>query len=250
MHVEPNRVLLMDAHYINTAQEAVQPEVRINLYTIPPSQMRAEGDLLWLYNWFIKVPALGKSTARMRCTFNSDITLTNFQSHMHARGVGYEASLGTDAPFYTNTAWANVPVELFPGGTQIKAGTIIDFQCHYASTQAHDIYQGNTTKDEMCMGLGSYYPVDRLTSLCAADPSNLIDTLGLGGDWVGNGTQTCAQSMACLGAASGLQAITECVLDADPSVSKELSAVVRCNFLNQTTSDTACATQRAACNAK
>jgi hypothetical protein len=255
LKVSPGAVLLMNTHYINTSPAAIQPDVRINLYTIPDAQVMQEGDVLFLYNAFIKAPAQAMSDARMRCPIRSDITLTNFQSHMHARGVGYQASIvGEAMPFYTSSSWENVPVEQFQGGKTLKAGSVIDYQCDYDNPAPNDVYQGPTTKDEMCMAIGSFYPKDPATANCANDPANPGKTQNLGADWVGSGTATCAASLGCIKQAFGqmpvLHAVTSCVVASDPSVSHELSDAVRCILLNGSNALTACSAQISACSAK
>lgn len=86
MPVRAGAVLLMNAHYINASDQPIEPEVRINMYTIPEETVVAEGDVLFLYNPLIRVPENGESRARWRCPVHQDITIANVQSHMHARG--------------------------------------------------------------------------------------------------------------------------------------------------------------------
>src|SRR5690606_37406995 len=66
MRIEPNTVLMINAHYINTTTETIAPEVKINLETIPDSQVEHEGGILFYYNIFIRANGMSKSQARMR----------------------------------------------------------------------------------------------------------------------------------------------------------------------------------------
>ncbi len=229
VHVPGNTVLLMNAHYINTTDGLLEPEARINLWTIAEAAVETEGDILFLYNPLIKVKANGTSRARWRCPVLSDITVANVQSHMHRRGVGYEASVvGQAAPFYASTEWEDVPVAKFEPGMQLHAGDVLDYHCDYANPENRDVYQGPRSKDEMCMLIGSYYPADFATAGC-------VDAQGrLNGEWVGNGTKSCAETLGCvqtgLGAGGGLEAVTDCMDVADPAVAKESSASVNCMF--------------------
>jgi hypothetical protein len=232
MRVEPGRVLLMNAHYINATP----------------------GILFW-YNPFIKVGAKSTARAHMKCMIHADITLMNVQSHMHARGTGYAAALPEGEPFYTNAEWEGVPVKRFDPGMKIAAGTWIDYYCDYNNAAANDVYQGPRSTDEMCMLIGSYYPASPVTSNCAADPSAPDQTGNLGAEWVGSGTETCAATMGCVQTSLGgtgdfLQNITTCMVASDPAVSKEMSDALRCLFLNGQNATTACKTQFDACAAK
>jgi hypothetical protein len=177
---------------------------------------------------------------------HEDITIANVQSHMHRRGVGYSAAVTGQAAFYENTRWEGVPVKRFDGGLHVAAGSTLDYWCDYESHETRDVYQGPRTTDEMCMLIGSYYPADPRTSACTDESS------GLGGEWVGNGTATCAATFACFqtafGASDFIRAITDCVDAASPAVAGTSSAVLRC-FANAEDPESECQAQIAACNA-
>lgn len=245
MKVPAGRALLMNAHYINASTEPLDPEVAINLWTVPPEQVEMEGDILFLYNPFIKVHANGTGRARWRCPVNVDITLGNVQSHMHRRGVGFEARVGGGEPFYENTDWDNVPVKVFEAGLTVKKGSQLDYYCDYANTEARDVYQGPRTTDEMCMLIGPYWPADPNTSNC-------IDENGdYAGEWVGNGSTSCAESWACVvdtfGGEDVVSRIADCMDLASPSVAKELSAALDCVIAKNALEG--CEAPIAACNA-
>lgn len=231
MRVRPGAVLMVNGHFLNPSSEKSTPEVRVNLYTIPESELKEEGDILFLYNPFIHVGANGKSRARMRCPVHKDITLVNAQSHMHARGIGYEASVVGDAqPFYTHTHWESVPIKEFGDGLHIKAGSFLDYHCDYNNAATRDIFQGPSAKDEMCMLVGSYYPANEATTNCLEDPLLPIDQNSMGGEWVGNGTTSCANTLGCIQSAQDFNILQSCIVASDPAVSKEMSAAVRCIF--------------------
>jgi len=252
MRVEGGAVLLMNAHYINSSADTLSPEVRINLHTIPESQVEHAGDILFFYNPFIGVTAQSESRARMRCPIREDITVTNFQSHMHRRGVGYSASIAGGDPFYEHDLWEGVPVEELAGGMKLGKGDILDYHCDYKNSEARDVFQGPRSTDEMCMAIGSYYPADATTSQCAIPGEDPFDTRNLGGEWVGNGDKTCKESMDCavghFGKEKFFENVTLCMMASAPEKSKEVSDAIRCLF---TSADPVkdCETQFATCQA-
>lgn len=250
MPVSGGAVLLVNVHYLNTSDKVLEPDVRVNLWTIPKEQVKFEGDLLFFYNPFIAVPAQGQATARMRCAIHKDITLSNFQSHMHARGVGYSAEVVGESPFYTNTEWQNVPVLDLEAGKKITNGSVIDYHCDFKNPGANETFQGPRSTDEMCMAIGSYYPADPTTSECAIAGEDAFDTRNLGAEWVGNGDKTCAQAMGCVQTAFSakdvMHDITKCMLDSAPEKSKYVSDAIRCLFTHQDPLNE-CATEFSTC---
>ncbi len=249
MSLHAGAVVLLNVHYVNASSEDLIPEVRLNLYTIPKAEVKTEGDILFLYNPLIKVAASGTGVAHMRCPVHKDITIANVQSHMHRRGVGYSAGIVGETPFYENTSWADVPVKAFEPGLVVKAGSMFDYHCDYKNPEAHDVYQGARSTDEMCMLIGSYYPADPATSNCAT-----ADFSAMANEWVGQGKATCAETMSCVQTAFSakevLQAITDCMMAADPAVSKESSAALDCVFSTSGNPLQACKPQIDACLAK
>jgi hypothetical protein len=248
MPVRPGAVLLMNVHYINASDQDIEPEARINLYTVPEEEVDTEGDLLFLYNPLIRVPARGSARARWRCPVDKDITIANVQSHMHARGVGYAAMITGEEPFYENDRWSDVEVKSFEPALQISAGQSLDYYCDYQNDEDHVVYQGARSTDEMCMLIGSYYPADPGISACEDENGDIA------GEWVGEGTATCADTMTCIlnidfEDGDPLPKIAECVLASDPSVSRETSDLARCLF-SQPNPVADCPEVLAACQAK
>jgi hypothetical protein len=239
VRVEPGTILLLNAHYINASGDDLFPEVDLALHTLREEELHTEGGILFFFDIFVKAPQMTTSWAAMRCDVTEDIVLTNAQSHMHARGVGFEAGVIGEEPFYTSDTWENVPVTRFEGGLALAAGSRIEHRCEYDNGEMHDVYMGQRTTDEMCVLLGSYYPARPEVGLCARSPSDPVSTFGMGAEWVGQGTATCAASLDCFnqalsGGGGGLfdivRLVTDCVIAADPAVSPELSDAIGCTF--------------------
>jgi hypothetical protein len=233
--LEGNSLLLINAHYLNASDKALNAEIYINLNTIPVAQATREAGILFFYNPFISVPAGAASEAREVCAVNKDITLVNAQSHMHRRGVGYVANL-LDATgsqmqeIYTTTEWEDVSARQMTPPLELSAGQLIDFRCDYMNNEDHRISQGRTTRDEMCMFLGLYYPKDVKTELCGMTD----DWSGryLAANWIGSGSNAGAATAGCLQAATGATAAAgdfdACVVNACPAISAETSTAARC----------------------
>ncbi len=251
MPVRAGAVLLMNVHYINASDQAIEPRAAVNLYTVPEAEVETEGDLLFLYNPLIRVPQKGSARAQWRCPVHEDITIANVQSHMHARGVGYAAKVaGEDQPFYESDRWADVEVKSFEPGLVVPAGASLEYYCDYQSGEDRTVYQGPRSTDEMCMLIGSYYPADPRTANCQG-----ADGEQLGGEWIGEGEATCAETMNCvLGIDFSDQSrdvtepLADCVLASDPAVSAESSAFLRCLFSSADPIND-CAEQISACEA-
>jgi hypothetical protein len=233
--IDGGTLLLVNAHYLNAGDKPLDAKIYINLYTIPAAQMTREAGIFFLYNPFISVPAQSASVAREVCAVNKNVTLVNAQSHMHKRGVGYVANL-LDASgaelrqIYTTKTWEQVVARKMDPPLEIGAGQMIDFRCNYMNNETHAITQGRTTRDEMCMFLGLYYPKDTKTEVC----SMTDDWSGrqLGANWVGSGRVSGLVTAACLQGAATPTAtaadLAPCVVNACPGISAATSTATRC----------------------
>ena len=217
-------VLLINAHYRNGSDVPLETDITVRYDTVAADEVEQEGDLMFLYNPLISVPPGKTSSSHWRCPVHADITIANVQSHMHARGVGFEARIDGGAPFYVTDRWEDVPVTSYDGFT-VKAGSKIDVRCDYRNTSGTPVYQGPRTTDEMCLLVASYYPIEPRTSACLVESGERL----FGADWIGQGAATCQQTMACMQQAQGeLRALTDCMLAASPDVSRETSELLRC----------------------
>lgn len=219
-------VLLMNTHYLNANPNAVDTAAYINLYTVPTEQVNTEGGVILFYNPFIQVPAMAKASARMRCPLPQDINLSTIQSHMHRLGIGYVATWLDEKgmpieDLYTNDQWANVPVKTFTPGMALRAGTTIDYHCDYQNTQQHNVDQGFSVNDEMCVLIGSYYPrVPRFESCAQAT-------------YVGSGAVNSADTLTCLASAMGTgntDALYGCIVSSCPAIAGPLTDTLNCLF--------------------
>lgn len=224
--VPGNAIMLINTHYLNASPKELVADARINLYTIPDAEVQQEGGVLFFYNPAIRVPANGKASARMRCRVAKDITITNIQSHMHKRAVNYVADLLDTSKqkvetLYTNTSWDEVPVGEFDPGKKLATGSFLDYRCDYDNPESHTVVQGPSTKDEMCMLLGSYYPRHDETAFCADSTI------------VGTGTKSCGESMKCSQDAltrGNIEGFFGCLIDSCPAAADALNAAMRCSF--------------------
>jgi hypothetical protein len=238
VQVPGNVALLLNTHYLNATPSALDATARINVYTTPKESVVQEAGVLFFYNPFIRVKANSMDSAEMRCPIAKDITLVSVQSHMHRRGVGYFANLlesdgSLVKQFYTDSSWEAVNVEEFQPGLQIKAGQILDYDCNYNNTESRDIMQGFSTKDEMCMLVGPYYPLDHNLENCRDEQGRFQGT------WVGHGTASCMDTMQCLNTAKPISvdqgdAFYGCVLNSCPGAAAQVSNLVRCFYGNTT----------------
>ncbi|MDI1444473.1 hypothetical protein [Polyangium sp. 6x1] len=230
--VEPSVVLVMSTHYLNTTTSPLEVDARINVYTMPREDLRIEAGLLYMDNHVLRVPPFGEAAARMRCPVPADFHVVSLQSHMHARGVSFEASLfgpsGAPTSIYSTTSWQEPPVRELDPPLLFPRGSTVEVRCNYRSGEARPVAYGLSSSDEMCQLIGPYFPKDERFERCEDASGASAAT------WVGSGKATGAETVDCLADAMRREkrvgyGYYDCVNSACASVATEVSAVVRCH---------------------
>lgn len=233
--VEPGTVLLMNTHYLNASEEDLHTRVELNIHTLSPEDVEVEAGVTFWYDQFIYLPPQSSRTARMICPVTADVTLVNVQSHMHKRGVGFQADLLDEnsqlvETIYTSSSWEFPIIRAWEQGYALKQGQKVDFWCDYENNTDETVLQGLSADDEMCMILGLYYP--RVETLDWCGP-------GFFGAWtyatyIGDGEQTCGEALSCFAQAKpiiedGGASLFPCITNTCPAASEAASAVAQCS---------------------
>jgi len=215
-------VLLMQTHYLNAGLEDLDAQVRLNLwFTETPAAI--EAGTLFFYDWAIVVPDGEPATARMQCQIPSEIDLVFGMSHMHRRGVGYQATLDGDTMLFETEAWQGIEPRHYAPHQRVAAGSSIEFHCDYQGEAGRTIIEGPSAEaNEMCMFIASYYPrLDPAVELCAAPGSGPVF----------DGDRTCAQTVDCArAAADDLIAQEQCLVDTCAASSQPAADLMTCMF--------------------
>jgi hypothetical protein len=237
-HFAPATVLLLNVHALNATPAPRHVAVALTLFpaSTPAS---AEAGCFNDSDRFIFVPPHGSSSAHMRCPVAADTVLLDLQSHMHQHGVRFTASLvgpdGTAQSIYDTTEWDHPPVQRFPGGLNMHAGSQLEYRCDYANPTDQPVTLGQNASAEMCLLLGTYYPLSPAFDRCSLTADG---TRGDGAVWIGGGTATCGEALACLlanplpsdASGPGGNAYVACMQSTCPAVAGALSAVVQCQM--------------------
>jgi hypothetical protein len=199
--------VVAELHMLNTQDEPLTACMKIGLRGIPEEQVEHEAGLFFFYNPWITLAPGESGAARMACPITQDISLKTAVSHMHSRGVGYEAKWLDGDPFdpdtlmqemlYTTERWDDPEDQVFEEPLQLQAGDFIDYTCTYQNDSEDIIAQGLETTDEMCMFVGIYWPVDLAMSNCSR-PDSARGLGGAGGYQIGTGTMDGDAFSSCI----------------------------------------------------
>jgi hypothetical protein len=165
---QPGEVLLLQAHYLNTTQDEIAAKVDVKLDLADPNSLSEEAGVLFFYNPQIALAPKSTSAATLTCPVTEDVNLVFASSHMHKRGVGFNATT-TDAdatamaggPLYVSDDWSEPVPRVFESTPPltVKAGSSISYTCDFENTDTATVVQGESADiNEMCMFVGSYWP--------------------------------------------------------------------------------------------
>jgi hypothetical protein len=229
IHFDSEQVVLLQSHYLNTTDAAIEAEVSVNLW-FATEEITAYAGSLFYYDWAILVPpAPATSTVRMRCVIPEDINVMFVSSHMHRRGVGYRSWLsGGDLTepmeLFTTDQWEAPDPRIFETPLQISAGQVIEYECDFQNDLPTTVIEGSSAEtNEMCMFLAGYYPkLPEAAELCFLGGSGPVK----------NGAATCAEALTCTQNAVDEVANEACILDTCAASSQPFNDFVLCSFRN------------------
>jgi hypothetical protein len=178
---KPGEILLLTAHYLNTTTEGLDVHVKFQLHAMDPKKVVHEAGSIFFYNPQITLPPLSDVTVTRTCPIPQDMNMALLWSHMHSRGVSFEAT--TDDPevnarvgsLYSGTDWSEPAARTFPLAppVTVHGGSTITYTCRFHNGTATTIVQGpSAATNEMCILHGMYWPrQDPLTELCLTGKS-------------------------------------------------------------------------------
>jgi hypothetical protein len=183
--VKGGSILGINPHYFNEFDVPVQVKLWINLHPAPPSAIVAdtllslEAALDGKGSFSIFVPPGEVGALRLRYTNPrpGPMTIPQLSSHMHQRGVRFDAWRSDGTPLYENTDWAHPRILNFDPPLSLAPGDWIELQCTHDNGVTREVRRcgdaetdrgctpgepmpvtfGITAQDEMCLLTGLVY---------------------------------------------------------------------------------------------
>ncbi len=183
--VKGGSIIGINPHYFNEFDVPIQIKMWINLYPAPANATIIDGfvstdaSLNGKSPFSIFVPPNTVGTLRLRWTNKAPhaVAIPQIGSHMHQRGVRFEAWRSDGSPLYENTDWAHPRLLNFEPPMMLASGDYIEYQCTHdngvtrpvrrCGDAAHDknctpgtpipVTFNVTAQDEMCLLTGYLY---------------------------------------------------------------------------------------------
>lgn len=161
----------LNSHYINLlGTQTLIGEVYVNLYTIPPEEVKYEAVEIFVSNpeiyvppgltrvtkmdWFIK-----NELERRGQSPNAVLNVMMLTSHMHRHRELFEISqMSTDKLLHRSVSYDNAPITFYDPPLVLDASDGLSFQCTHSNYSRESTLEfGFTSEDEMCLFVGYYY---------------------------------------------------------------------------------------------
>lgn len=161
----------LNSHYINLlGTETLIGEVYINLYTLPPEEVKYEAIEIFVSNTEINVPPGLTRITQMDWYIEDELELRGaapdavlnimmLTSHMHRHGELFEINqMSTNELLHRSVAYDGAPITFYDPPLMLDATDGLSFQCtHNNYDRDVPIEFGFTSEDEMCIIIGYYY---------------------------------------------------------------------------------------------
>lgn len=162
---DPGEVIILQAHYLNSKSTALTAKVELTLHTVDPDTVEHEAGSIIFSDSNIVVGPHSRARVTMTCPITRDINPALLWSHMHSRGVHFEATTDDESAaealgkLYVSNDWSEPEPREFPEGVLLHAGSHITFTCDYENDTNDTFIYGQSAEDnEMCILHGMYWP--------------------------------------------------------------------------------------------
>jgi hypothetical protein len=167
--LEPNQMVRLELHYINTKLEPVDVRAVSSFITIPAAEFQQEADFVLIGSLDVSVNASGTTTlGPIWFPLPQAYVDTNFfaiTGHTHQFGTNVKVAIasdqaGPDTPVYDVLDWKWDEPETVKHDPpfQVPAAGGFRFSCEWNNTSGLARSIGESAEDEMCFFWGYYYP--------------------------------------------------------------------------------------------
>ena len=157
--VKGGSILGINPHYFNEFDEPIQIKLWINMHPAPANAIITDAFVSTFatldgkspYSIFVPPGTVG--TLRLRWTNDTPgpMTIPQIASHMHQRGVRFDAWRSDGSPLYENTDWAHPRILNFDPPLTLPPGDYIEYQCTHDNGVTREVRRcGDAEHDKNC----------------------------------------------------------------------------------------------------
>jgi hypothetical protein len=167
--LDPNQMIRIELHYINTTGSPVDVSATASFETIPESEFQHEADFLFVGNVDISLPpqsavTVGPTWFPIPSEFDGSKVFA-ITGHTHRFGTNVTVSTapaesGPDTSVYDVAGWKWDEPETVQHSPPFELGANSGFRftCEYQNTSNQNIGFGESANQEMCFFWAYYYP--------------------------------------------------------------------------------------------
>jgi hypothetical protein len=149
--------LRLNVHLINAGTDPRDAFVTFKVTYNDPSTLKQKAASIFLNQVLLSVPP-GTSTQSRTYTLNQEIWLMGDASHMHKRGVRFQATTDKGDMLYDGTDWEEPKPKSFDPPLHLMPGTKITWACTYNNDTGQTLSFGESAaNNEMCIFPGEFY---------------------------------------------------------------------------------------------
>lgn len=149
----------LQSHYLNTSDKPIEAHVELTFHLAKPGTVTDHAGVLFVVEPQFAIQPNSTQVVNHTCKLPYDMNLIKVGSHMHKHGTHFDATIGTDKVFETTT-WDEPKPALFAPAKAVKGGDTLDFNCTFVNNSAQTLTFGESAStNEMCIFVGSFYPV-------------------------------------------------------------------------------------------
>ena len=149
----------LQSHYLNTSDKPIEAHVQVTLHLAKPGTVTDHAGVLVVPEFKFAIQPNSTQVVSHTCKLPYDMNLLKAASHMHKHGKHFDATIGGEKVFETDT-WDEPDAALYSPPKAVKGGDTLKFNCTFVNNSANTLTFGESAENnEMCIFVSSFYPV-------------------------------------------------------------------------------------------
>jgi hypothetical protein len=162
IEVAAGQPLFVQMHFLNTTDQPIASGMALTALGYPAGVPYVKTATYITYNGNLSLPPMSTSTASDNCAVPAGARFWWFSTETHKLATNATLSNGATM-LVSSTDWQAPAISTFgpPAFYAFGAGERLTYACTYFNTNNFTVHSGESSNDEVCMGLSYYFPADR-----------------------------------------------------------------------------------------
>ena len=156
----------LQMYALNTSDQALTTSVYLSAQALDPATVYTKSATYMSYNSNLLLPPISISTAEQTCATPAGSKFWRLSSRTH-RYATMSKIINAGSDVVVSLDWEHPAVATFSAPGFLTFGSGMTYHCEYYNPGSVSVHSGDSeSTDEVCMGIGYFFPADTGAKIC------------------------------------------------------------------------------------